>query len=113
MIVELWTAIAAVGALAGAWGVIEALRDRSALIRLSRNGTDLLVAHQRLFAQVTRFGVTTAWTLLGVDLLLRGYRTDDWTVAAIVLMASNVALTIVALRDVEVGHILRTRRGPG
>lgn len=111
MIVELWTAVAAVGALAGAWGVLEALRDRSALRRLERNGTDLLIAHQRLFAQAVRCSISSAWTLVGVDLLNRGIRVDELNFATAVLMASNIALTVLAVRDIEIGWILRRHHG--
>lgn len=108
-LVEIWLITSFVGLIGTSIGAILAVSDVRMALDLAGQTKDsgfVLVAGQRLFAQVIRLTGFAFWSWLG--LLVLGH---DIEVSAgiVMLILANIAFTVVAISDTVVGLILRRR----
>ena len=101
-VAAIWLASSVLGLAASAYGVIEAIKDLNALQGLT-NGRRM-VAKQRLFAQGVRAASFFAWVALGIFVLTAD---TQLTFTVLVLVATNIGYTALAITDAYTGWALR------
>jgi hypothetical protein len=108
MIVWIWTLTAALGALIAIWNTLDAWTDLRALGSLSNGRRLIAVGWVR--REAVRVFVQASWAFIGF--LALPTASDDVSLIAVLLVATNVALAANTIYDARDRIVLRRIIGP-